>query len=181
MIRATHAPSSIVITQILEQALFLRDVDSLFRYIEYQPLLHSRASSKINQLLHCGRLDYLQFFIKFVWFTEMIRYLASYFFACYLSSTAVQSMSIQICLILNRFSCSVLKWQQLGNKIYLAILKWPSINIFSMVFLTFTSHNVNRNLFLGYCFYCLDWLLLRCISLHPYFFAIFHLPTGRQH
>ena len=116
MIRATHAPSSIVITQILEQALFLRDVDSLFRYIEYQPLLHSRASSKINQLLHCGRLDYLQFFIKFVWFTEMIRYLASYFFACYLSSTAVQSMSIQICLILNRFSCSVLKMTTAGQQ-----------------------------------------------------------------
>lgn len=32
MIRAMRVLSSIVITQILEQALFLRDVDSLFRY-----------------------------------------------------------------------------------------------------------------------------------------------------
>lgn len=38
MIRAMHAPSSIVITQILEQALFLRDVDSLFRCIEYHSI-----------------------------------------------------------------------------------------------------------------------------------------------
>lgn len=42
--------------------------------------------------------------------------MASYFFACYLSSTAVQSMSIQICLIPNRVSCSVLKITTAGQQ-----------------------------------------------------------------
>ena len=60
MIRAMHVLSSIVITQILEQALFLKDVDLLFRCVEYIFYYIAEPADKINQISDCDLLNYLQ-------------------------------------------------------------------------------------------------------------------------